>query len=224
MQPLLCVSDILPLQWHSCCSLAVIRWRGGALRQSSSPVSFRCSHGMTTQEHMHLGRQEHWFIWFMLSPVTVLSWLSFSFKPPSSSFFIFSTSQCLEPCKIESSWPCKTFSWPCKTQHCDGSPLWLDLLYLASSSSFFSPSSVYPSWAVFPSLVVARFQYHIVYLIFRRSEWCGASHTVMCTAVWSVNSSIKTIPSVVYFALIVECSRWDTKACSCWAMMLRHVK
>ena len=176
MQPLLCGSDILPLQWHSCCSLAVIRWRGGALRQSSSPVSFRCSHGMTTQEHMHLGRQEHWFIWFMLSPVTVLSWLSFSFKPRSSSFFTFLTSQRLESCKIESSWPCKTFSWPCKTQLCDDSFLCLDLLYLASSSSFFSPCSVYPSRAAFLSLVavVARFQYPIVYLIFSEkcTVWC----------------------------------------------------
>ena len=179
---------------------------------------------MKTQDHVHTGRQENWLRWFILSPIMVLSWLSFSFKPPSSSFFTFSTSQCLEPCKIESSWPCKTFSWPCKTQLCDDSFLCLDLLYLASSSSFFSPSSVYPSWAVFPSLVVARFQYHIVYLIFSEKwmVWCF-SYSHMCT-VLSVNSSIKTIPSVVYFALIVECSRWDTKACSCCTMMLRHVK
>ena len=107
---------------------------------------------------------------------------AFSFKPPSSSFFTFSTSQCLEPCKIESSWPCKTFSWPCKTQLCDDSFLCLDLLYLASSSSFFSPSSVYPSWAVFPSLVVARFQYHIVYLIFSEKwmVWCFSYSHVYC--------------------------------------------
>jgi hypothetical protein len=79
--------------------------------------------------------------------ITVLSWLSFSFKPPSSSFFIFFASQRLWICKVRSSWPCKTFSWPCKTQLCDLSFLWLDLLYLTPSSSFLLLFYVYPFWA-----------------------------------------------------------------------------
>lgn len=168
------VCSILHLRWYSCCSLVSIRWRG-ALRQSSNLVSWRCSHGMETKERVHLGHREQWLRWFMPRTSTVLSWLSFSFnKPSSSSFFTPSVSQCFECCKIKSSWPCKTFSWPCKTQLCDTSFLRLDLLYLASSSSFLPPPPVYPFWAVFPKFS----SYYIDYIDLQGVHfsiilWCG---------------------------------------------------